>query len=66
MIPNPTLVLVTLLFDLNDLLPVEASVESRDHCVANGIGGAVPSNVQSEEIVSASKSSSYPAEESVT
>ena len=50
--------------DLNDLLPVEASVGSRDHWVPNS--PLVPSNVQSEEIVPASKSSSYPAKVSET
>ena len=52
--------------DLNELVPEDASVVSSAHCVGNGVGGAVPSNVQSEAIVAASKSSSYPAEGSVT
>ena len=52
--------------DLNELVPEDESAVSRAHCVGYEVGGAVPSNVQSEAIVAASKSSSYPAEESVT
>ena len=50
--------------DLKELLPLEASVVSSAHCEPNC--PTVPSNVQSEEIVADSKSSSYPAEGSVT
>ena len=50
--------------DLKELLPLEASVVSSAHCEPNC--PTEPSSVHSEAIVAASKSSSYPAEGSVT